>query len=150
MKMQNFLAGVLTLAAVGNLVLSPVVDAAARNSLTVTVSGLRNQKGRVCFSLFADSQGFPSSNSRALQSRCITAVTPAVTFNNLNEGSYAVAVFHDEDGDGVLKRNFLGIPKQGFGFSRNPGIFSGPPSFEDTAVSVKNQSTKIQIQLKYF
>lgn len=150
--MQRFSAHVLTLAVVGSLVLSPDANAISNSNLTVTVSGLRNQKGRVCFSLFADGQGFPSNSDRALESRCVKVVNtlPAVTFKNLSAGSYAVAVFHDEDGDGIFKRGFLGIPKEGFGFSRNPAILTGPPSFKDAAVSVTDQSLQIQIQLKYF
>ena len=148
--MQRFSAFGLLLAVVG-IGISSRANAISNSSLTVTVIELRNQQGQVCFSLFSDSKGFPSSSDRALQSRCINArETPlAVTFSNLSPGSYAVAVIHDTNGDGTLNRGFLGIPKEGFGFSRNPRIFAGPPSFRGTAVLVEGQSTNIQIQLNY-
>lgn len=152
MRMQGFSARVLTLAVVGNLVLSSQAKAISNSSLTVAVSGMRNQKGQVCLSLFSEDQGFPSSNERALDYRCVKAEkTPlAVKFSNLSPGSYAVAVFHDENEDGILNRGFLGIPKEGFGFSRNPKILTGPPSFKDAAILVTEPNTEIQIQLEYF
>lgn len=71
------------------------------------------------------------------------------TFDNLKAGSYAVAVLHDKKGDRQLKRNFLGIPTDGFGFSGNPAIVTGPPKFGDSAFVVAGPSTNIQIQLIY-
>nr|WP_245817423.1 DUF2141 domain-containing protein [Hydrococcus rivularis] len=73
-----------------------------------------------------------------------------VTFENLQPGSYAVAVLHDANNDGEANRNALGIPVEGFGFSRNPVIRTGPPKFNDAVVLVLGSSTKIQIQLNYF
>lgn len=135
----------------GNLMILSSNNPFSNSSLTVTVSGMRNQKGQVCLSLFSNSEGFPSSSDRALESSCVSAEkTPlAVTFSNLSVGSYAVAVIHDENQDGILNSGFLGIPKEGFGFSRNPTIRTGPPSFRDAAILVAGQNTQIQIQLKY-
>lgn len=64
-------------------------------------------------------------------------------------GRYAVAVIHDANEDGKLNSGFLGIPKEGFGFSRNPKIRTSAPDFEDTAILLADQSTSIQILLKY-
>lgn len=72
-----------------------------------------------------------------------------VTFRNLNAGRYAIAVIHDANADGKLNRGFLGIPIEGFGFSRNPRILTGPPNFGDAAISVSSVTTNIQIQMKY-
>jgi uncharacterized protein (DUF2141 family) len=72
-----------------------------------------------------------------------------LTFKNLKPGSYGVAVLHNAKGDGKLHRNFLGIPTDGFGFSRNPTILTGPPKFEDSAIFVAGSSTNIEIELMY-
>lgn len=145
-------AHVLVLSVVGNLVIASHTNATSNQSLTVTVGKLRNQRGQVCLSLFSDGQGFPSSSDRAIEVRCVSAgdAPVAVTFNNLSAGSYAVAVIHDANKDGTLNSGFLGIPKEGIGFSRNPRIRTGPPKFRDAAILVVGQSTNIQIQLKYF
>lgn len=121
------------------------------SQLSVQVDGLKNQQGQICLNLFASSQGFPSNSSNALQSRCvaITARSQQITFNNLRPGSYAVAVLHDTNGDRTINSNFLGIPIEGFGFSGNPVIRTGPPEFRDAVVFVAGQTTTIQIRINY-
>jgi uncharacterized protein (DUF2141 family) len=60
-----------------------------------------------------------------------------------------IAVIHDSNNDGKLNTGFLGIPKEGFGFSQNPRIGTRAPRFRDTAFLISGESTKIQIALKY-
>ncbi len=137
------LASFLLLAVAGNTMVSPA-KAASDSNLTVTVSGLKNQRGRVCLSLFASGRGFPGSKG-AVQAQCVNATTTplVVEFPNLKSGNYAVAVFHDTSGKGILRRNFLGIPTEEFGFSQNPTILTGAPKFEDAAVFVAGPKTDI-------
>jgi uncharacterized protein (DUF2141 family) len=122
---------------------------ASSTSLTVQVNGFRSQRGQLCLSLFSKAQGFPTSGAKATQARCLKANAPQITFKNLNAGNYAVAAFHDANGDGVLNRNRIGIPTEGFGFSRNPRIVTGPPRFSDSAIFLAGPSQNIQIKLKY-
>jgi len=130
--------------------MSSSANAALNSSLTVEINGLKNQKGTLCFSLFSNGQGFPSQSERAIASRCMAAKEASIsaTFEQLAPGNYAVAVIHDANDDGKLNTGFLGIPKEGFGFSRNPKIGMGAPSFQDTAILVAGEST-IQIDLNY-
>jgi uncharacterized protein (DUF2141 family) len=123
----------------------------ADSSLIVTVSGLRNPQGQLCLSLFSNEQGFPNKGDCAVQTSCIklTSVPLVVKFQNLEVGSYAIAVFHDANNDGTLNRNWLGIPTEGFGFSQNPSIFKGLPKFKDSAVLVAGADTNIEIELQY-
>ena len=62
--------------------------------------------------------------------------TVRVIFADVAPGAYAVAVFHDADGDGELAQNFLGMPTEGYGFSNGAVGFMGPPSFADAVVTV--------------
>lgn len=121
------------------------------SSLTVEVDGFNNQEGLVCVSLFANSQGFPNNRENVVQRQCteITSIPVTVTFTDLEAKSYAVAVIHDVNGDGTLNRNDLGIPREGYGFSRNPATRTGPPKFNDSAVLVAGPNTNVQVQLKY-
>ncbi|MGL5836013.1 MAG: DUF2141 domain-containing protein [Waterburya sp.] len=73
-----------------------------------------------------------------------------LTINKLHLGSYALAIFHDVNGDGELNRDFLGIPQEGFGFSQNPEIYTSPPSFEESAVSIKSAETNLQVATTLF
>ncbi|WP_258001568.1 DUF2141 domain-containing protein [Fischerella thermalis] len=120
-------------------------------NLTITIDGLKNQRGQICLNLFSNSEGFPTSGDRALQSASmkITDTVPTITFQNLPAGKYAVAVIHDANCDGKLNCNFLGIPTEGFGFSRNPKIRIGSPEFAEAAIVVEGANTHIQIQMRY-
>jgi uncharacterized protein (DUF2141 family) len=150
--MQPLRLAVAFLATLGTVWFTNQAIAITTNSnVTVNLEGLKNKKGQVCLSLFNASKGFPTSGDRAIQARCfkITETRQQVTFKNLKAGNYAVAVIHDINGDSTLNRNFLGIPTEGFGFSRNPAITSGPPKFQDSAFLVIGPSTQIDIQLQY-
>ena len=150
--MQRFFFFFFLLTLMGNSVVSANRVANSNNNLTVNIHGLKNRTGQVCLSLFSSSRGFPNDGSRALEARCINLkeATPVITFQNLRLGSYAVAVFHDFNNDGIFNVNGIGIPKEGFGFSRNPKIFMGVPKFEDAVVIIASSKNNIQIELKYF
>jgi uncharacterized protein (DUF2141 family) len=121
------------------------------NTLTIKVEGLRNQKGQLCVSLFGDSQGFPTKSHLAIETKSveITGIPSQVIFDNLEPGNYAVAILHDENGDGQLNCNFLGIPTEGFGFSQNPAIRVGVPKFAESTFIVASPKTNIQVKLNY-
>ncbi len=121
-------------------------------SLNVAIAGLKNSQGQVRFSLFNSAQGFPGGGEQAIAKGSTSAAdaTPTFTFENLQPGQYAVAVFHDVNGDGVLNRGLMGIPREGFGFSQNPKLLMGAPSFKRAAITVDNGCLEICIQLKYF
>ena len=125
---------------------------AVQNRLTINVQGLKAAQGKVCYSLFSSSAGFPTSPTQAIRAACIPAKasSSAIAFGNLTPGTYAVAVFHDMNGDGQLNKNTFGIPVEGFGFSQNPGIISGPPKFRDAAIFVAGSGNAIKIDLKHF
>jgi len=143
---------ILLLAVLGDLVWSFSANANFNGKLSVEIDGLKNKEGQVCASIFASSEGFPSDRNRVLQKQCIkiTETPLTINFDNLKAGSYAVAVFHDQNNDRILNTNTFGIPKEGFGFSRNPEIRTGAPKFSEAAFLVAGPNTNIQIQLKYF
>ena len=148
--LQHFRLWSLTIA-LGSLTLTSTMSAASASTLTAEISGLRNRNGQLCFSVFSNSQGFPTSGDNAVQNKCvkITNAPMRVTFKSLSPGNYAIAVLHDENNDRQANRNFLGLPTEGFGFSRNPAIGVSAPKFSDTAVSVAGENTTTQIQLRY-
>ena len=86
-----------------------------------------------------------------MQSECIEVKeTPQkLIFKNLKPGTYAVALIHDANGDGILNSNSFRMPTEGFGFSKNPLVLTGPPKFNDAAVKVEGVNTDIQIKLQY-
>jgi uncharacterized protein (DUF2141 family) len=149
---KKWLLTCLFLASFNSFFVPSIAKGEASSNITVTIDGLKNLRGQICLSIFDSSRGFPSSSDRAIQGQCLKiSNNPLVaTFRNLKAGSYAVAVIHDANSDKSLNTNVLGIPTEGFGFSRNPQILNGPPQFGDSAFFVAGQNTEIEIRLKYF
>jgi uncharacterized protein (DUF2141 family) len=69
------------------------------------------------------------------------------TLRNVKPGSYAVAVFHDLNGNGRLDRNFIGLPNEPYGFSNDVGR-RGPPNFDGALIAVKEPATTIRITVR--
>ena len=72
-----------------------------------------------------------------------------ITFFELKEGSYAIRYFHDENSNKELDMNFLGIPKEGIGFSNDAYGKFGPKDFEEWLFDVKD-NTEIKLTTTYF
>ncbi len=116
--------------------LPALISASGPASLDVTIKGLRHTRGALLVCIWTEKSGFPTcqkSTSATKQKLTITSGTMRANFANLATGSYAVSVHHDEDGDGKLKSNFIGMPKEGVGISNNPG---GIPSWGKSQIQV--------------
>ncbi|UBF28629.1 DUF2141 domain-containing protein [Kovacikia minuta CCNUW1] len=149
-KKPGFCTGVLVTLA--GLTFACSAKADFKGNLNVEVDGLQNQKGLLCVKLFSGSQGFPDSNEKAIKRQCVKISDMPMTFSfkNLTSGSYAVAVYHDLNGDGKLNRNSLGMPTEGYGFSNNPAPSrSGPPKFGNCVFLLAGPNTRVNIQMKY-
>lgn len=121
---------------------------AGQGSLSVTVTGLHSGKGKLVACLWRDSQGFPSCEKSRGATRLVvpvTATTMALSFAGVAPGSYAVTVHHDEDGNGRMKRNLIGMPAEGVGVSNNPG---GMPGFAKSLVRVAGDGA-ITVRMRY-
>ena len=71
-----------------------------------------------------------------------------VSFAGLPRGTYAVSVIHDENANHRLD-TFAGIPREGFGFSRNPGIGFGPPRFAAARFVLAGDADRQQVRMRY-
>src|SRR5690348_10672911 len=103
------------------LALSPAASTNTHNVVHVEVDGLRSNKGQVICSLYSSADGFPKNEGKAnlrFQSP-ITNGQGDCTFTGIQTGTYAISVFHDENSNGRLDTNFLGIPREGVGASNN-------------------------------
>ena len=77
----------------------------------------------------------------------INASSMAFSFKGLGSGIYAVSIYHDENDNGKLDANFMGIPSEPYAFSNNAKGMFGPPSFEDCRFEVKSGVQEIIISL---
>jgi uncharacterized protein (DUF2141 family) len=73
--------------------------------------------------------------------------TVELRLRNVKPGTYAIAVFHDRNGNGKLDRSFIGLPSEPYGFSNDVGR-RGAPSFEAARVVVREPSTTIVVPVR--
>lgn len=119
------------------------------SDLSLDVAKLRSTRGMIRVCLTADPSNFPKcTDDKRAVTRSVPATSHAISFDGLPRGDYAIAVIHDENGNGKLD-TFAGIPKEGFGFSRNPIITFGPPSFSAARFTVAGDADAQQVKMLY-
>ena len=120
--------------------------------LTVEINGVRSDAGRAYVAVHRQAPGieFPdATGSVAGFNLAARRGTLAVVLKNLPEGGYAVVAYHDENGNGELDRNVLGIPTEGHAFSNDATGFMGPPPFSEASVSVGAEPVTASATMAY-
>ena len=118
----------------------------------VTVLNIRNSAGNVSCALFESSDGFPIEFLRYatnLMSIKIRDKQARFDFLDLPPGTYALAVIHDENMDGKIDTNWLGIPKEGYGFSNDAKAIFSAPSFSSASFFYDGRDMNLTISLHY-
>ncbi len=117
--------------------------------LVVQLGGLLSTEGMVRVAVFDDPAPFPEEIGLAA---CTVSVRPEgamveVEVPGLTPGTYAVAAFHDEDGDRVVDRNIFGVPLEPFGFTMGARARLGPPRFEEARFDLDGDTTYVSVFL---
>jgi len=122
------------------LAIGSLTSSHAQSDITVVVENIKTIKGKVMVCLVDQEEHFleDCQNGQVVK---VDGTTAQVIFSDVSAGSYAVSTFHDKNSDEQLNTNFIGIPKEPFGFSNNPTILFGPPSFEKCLVDVSGNKT---------
>ena len=116
------------------------------HTLNITVAKFENTKGSLRACITDQKNNFLKD---CLFSKIVSIEneTVSLSFENLKDGVYAVSVYHDENKNGVLEASGLfGFPSEPFGFSNNPSMLFGSPSFKRSSIKV-NADKKITIKL---
>lgn len=116
-------------------------------SIEVKFEGLRSEAGSIGYLLFQGEEGFPDKDHLSVRKGTLSATDKTLKIDDLPEGQYAMTFLHDENGNGKMDKK-LGFPEEGFGFSENPIIFFGPPSFKRSSFELQNRKT-LTIKMKY-
>lgn len=118
--------------------------------VSATITGLRSSKGNVLACLTANPHAFPDCKDDPLARKLTVPATGLgrIDFGTMPEGRYAVALIHDENGNGRLD-TALAIPREGFGFSRDAPVRFGPPRFENAAFQVGGEPVRLEIRMRY-
>jgi uncharacterized protein (DUF2141 family) len=114
----------------------------AQDTLQVDVSGVRGGQGYIVGSLCREGEAFPGGCSRETRAKAVQGVV-ALRFAGLEQGKYALALYHDEDADSKLE-----LGKEGVGFSNNANLAYAPPQFDASSIQVEG-NTRIRVRIRY-
>ena len=152
---RNFLCGTIAACLIQALTIVSALRAQenqlADSRIQVEITGLRNDQGKVLCSLYSSSEGFPKKAEKAIArgSSDISERRAVCQFAGLAPGTYAVSVFHDENSNGRLDTNFMGIPREGVGASNDAKGHFGPPKFDAAAFRFPGGRLDLKITVTY-
>ncbi|WP_447929343.1 DUF2141 domain-containing protein [Sphingopyxis fribergensis] len=118
-------------------------------TVEVSVTALRSAKGQILVCLTTNPKAFPDCSKDTTSVRMAVKAADAGNFavHAPAAGTYAIAVVHDENSNNKMDTAIF-LPKEGFGFSRNPTITVGPPSFKSASFAVAGDMRQ-SIKMKY-
>ena len=111
---------------------------------------IRSSEGEIRIALYNSADNF-LVDGRTAATQSLSAQEGAVTFvfANLRPGIYAAAAFHDENRSGDFDTSFIGLPREGYGFSNGARALLGPPAFEDASVEFVRSSAETDLPMNY-
>ncbi len=125
------------------LITAPLTYINAQSILTVEIVNLENNIGVVIVDLMdKDEESVMDLTSEIKDNKC------TLIFKDLKNGQYAIRYFHDENKNEELDTNFIGIPKEGFGFSNDAIGKFGPKDFSEWLFEVSGD-TSLTMTTKY-
>ncbi len=124
---------------------------AQNSSIELTITNIRNSKGYIRYAIFDNEKHFLSTKTGFIDAGSVKAQKGSIKIktNNIPDAFYAISVFHDENNNEKVDTNIFGIPSEGFGFSKNPTLYFGPPKFKECVIE-KKSNTKLNIEIKYY
>ncbi len=115
--------------------------------LIIRFEGLTQKRGKIRIAIFNTPNSFLKSNPFATKSIEVTEFSVEGKIL-LPRGKYAISAYHDRNNDTELDLNFLGIPKEPYGFSNNPKRGFGPASYEEAVFELESNNKTLEIRLK--
>lgn len=123
--------------------------AQSTSTLNVTVKGLRSTEGGLFVFLYDSEDSFPKKFEDAVQTkrrRTLSSDSTTVRFKELEPGTYALLVFHDENDNGEMDKNMLGLPKEGVGASN---VKKGKPKWSQAKFTL-DEHRNVTVSMQYF
>ena len=122
----------------------------SKATLEITFTGLRNNKGNIAIGINHSPEGWPRKPHLDPNWKKTNMEPGSLTvkIEDLDYGNYAISVLDDENGNFEMD-SFLGIPQEGYGFSRNPKVVLSAPKFEECVFPVDKPWQKITIEVNY-
>jgi uncharacterized protein (DUF2141 family) len=130
--------------------LLPALANAQAGAHTVIIKNLNKKLGNIYIGWYDSEKAFMDGNHAVLKK--IVSVKDenevAVKFEQVNPGIYAIAVFFDQNGNGRLDKNFLGIPREEYGFSNNIIPLTRSATFKEASFTINTVPETIVIKVK--
>lgn len=125
--------------------------APAENVIHVEISGLRSDKGQMLCALYSSAEAFPKKADKAVTQLTAKIAERQATcdFTGIAPGTYAVSVVHDENSNGKLDTNFVGMPREGVGASNDAKGHMGPPKFGAASFPYRGGRLELKIHIRY-
>jgi uncharacterized protein (DUF2141 family) len=122
-----------------------------KGNIEVIITGFKNSSGKAATALFPSEKGFPMKGELAVKkvSADIAQSSCAVVLRDIPYGTYAVSVFHDENSNGKLDTNMLGMPQEGVGASNNAKGRFGPPKYKDASFVLDSNEKQMNVTIQY-
>lgn len=119
--------------------------------ISVQITGMHSANGQIAVTLYPDdARRFLAPRGKLLRQRLPTrAPMTLACFLVPNPGIYAIAIYHDENGDQDFNRNAVGMPTEGFGFSNDAPTKFGLPAFDAVRFRANPGETRLGIKLRY-
>ncbi len=119
-----------------------LTTASGKYNLTVEVDNVDPGKGTVYLAFYDNKKDFlDHDNTTFFKAVKADSKVINVTIPNVKKGWWAMAVLQDENGNKEMDYNFLGVPKENFGFSNNPTIFMAEPSYDECKFYLQSDTT---------
>ena len=113
-------------------------------NITLKVQGITEAKGLMSIALFDNEEDYSSEENYAFAGEIpVESKDFEYVIKDLPYGIYAIKVFFDMDSNGEMKKNWIGMPKEPFGFSNDAKAKMGPPSFENASFVVKGNTDAV-------
>lgn len=114
-------------------VLSLLLFASSVHAADLTITFPDAQRGVVYVSVFANVSDWSQADRSVARTKIVASSSTQAVFHDLPAGTYAARAFLDLNGNGELDKNFMGMPKEPYGFSKDAPSRFGPASFADAA-----------------
>jgi uncharacterized protein (DUF2141 family) len=122
------------------------IYAQGNNKIIVKVDQINSAEGTINVALFNSEKDFLN---KPFMSKVKKANTGELEFEfeDVPNGEYTISIYHDENENGELDKNFIGIPDEPYGVSREGRSMFGPPNYDDAKFILANENAKLIISL---
>jgi uncharacterized protein (DUF2141 family) len=143
-----FVASTIALVVAVSLPAPLSAQAHERGTFVLKISGILAVKGQIKIAMFNTPETWLGDHPAYHATVDVDSLAVTWKISDIPYGDYGIAVFHDENKNGKIDKNFLGIPQEPYGFSNNMRIALGPPSWDKSKFVVKGALTELSIEVK--